>query len=218
MKLSIASIQTLRLTLPLLAILTGGCAGMQPVTPEAPPAPEPGHEPSPRVIHNAPTSNKTICGTLFNYALDIHRLNGQQQYASLDKVATANSPQYFCDTVKTGILLSQISRTVSEDDVAISILNEYSKSEKLSKGERWLLRLLKNQSEERRRLHVLLDQFSEKLVAQETLATTLSSELLTVRQQLYQLKKIEADINETQQSIATPAAPADKQTTEDPGS
>ena len=66
-----------------------------------------------------------LCGPLDRFILDIHRLNAEQQQTLLSDLITENGPEYFCERLKTGLALSQVSRSVEEDERTIKILNEY---------------------------------------------------------------------------------------------
>jgi len=219
-----SALARIRLALAVFAlVLAAGCANLNlPDGPDIPPTVEaPARPPiysSSRVVHTTRTSRGQACGALFDFVLDIHRLERIQQAELLEEMSDESSKRFFCDQLKAGILLSQIGRTIEEDDRAIALIDQYVTSDQLNNGERWLLRLLQLQSRERRRLHVLLNEFGNKLVTQESLSRNLSSDLVTLRKQLDQLQKIEADINETQQSISAPAAALDQQATPNPDS
>ena len=155
-----------------------------------------------------------LCGPLDRFILDIHRLNIEQQQALLSDLIPHTGPEDFCERLKTGLALSQVSRSVEEDERTIKILNEYRYSRKLNPSERKLVTLLIPQAEERKRLHGQLDRLSTRLTAEQTLSQTKSVELLQLQQKLNQLQKLESDINETEKSISPAATDPPKDASE----
>ena len=184
----------------LTAIYLTGC-----VTPSEPQAPEP--KPEQRVVHTTVVSAPpSVCGPLDEFLIDAGKLDGVQTTSLIDELSGFDTSEFSCDRLKTGLLFSQIGKTVDEDNLAIEILTEYAQSSELNESEHRLIELLIQHSEDRKRLHILLKQLGDKLIAERALSKTMSTDLLTLQQKLNQLQKIEADINETEQSISAPTS------------
>ncbi|MGI9317270.1 MAG: hypothetical protein ACR2QW_08080 [bacterium] len=163
-------------------------------------------EQEPRVVHTVVASPPSVCGALDEFLIDAHKLDGSQRSTLINELSGFDPNEFSCDRLKTGLLFSQIGKSMSEDDQAIEILAEFRGSDKLNESEHRLIDLVIQHSEERRRLHILLKQLGDKLIAEQTLSKTMSTDLLTLQQKLNQLQKIEADINETEQSISAPTS------------
>jgi len=131
--------------------------------------------PEVRVTHTVTPRAPEACGDLAVFVLDIHKLDG-----------------------------SQIGKTISEDNLALEILDSYQQSDRLSEEARQLIVLLVHQSHERKRLHILLYKLGERLIAEKSQVESMSGDLLALQEKLNQLQKLESDINETEQSIAAP--------------
>ncbi len=169
------------------------------------PEPAPPSEPE-RVVHTVIASPPVVCGPLDEFLLDSQKLSGEQKSALINQLSGYDENEFSCDRLKTGLLFSQIGKTVDEDDLAIEILLEYQNSEELNDAEIRLIGLVIQHTKDRKRLHILLKQLGDKLIAEQALSETMSTDLLTLQQKLNQLQKIEADINETEQSISTPTS------------
>jgi hypothetical protein len=181
-----------------LTLLTSGC-----VTTTTPPT-ETTAPPEVRVTHTVTPSAPDICGELTEFVLDIHKLDGKQQKSLLDDLSGYDGSEFSCDRLKAGLLLSQIGKTISEDNLALEILGSYQQSDRLGENSQHLLSLLVHQSQERKRLHVLLYKLGERLSAEKSQNESMSGDLLALQEKLNQLQKLEADINETEQSISAP--------------
>ncbi len=198
-----------RVLFPTLILLSlAGC--VTPVS-EPAPTPEPATPPSVKSEPVAtpsyfpkPTPEPGSCGSMHDFVLDVQNLNSTQRKKLLDELGSYAESEFSCDRLKTGALLSQIGKTVSEDNLAIEILEQYKTADKLDTDNQQLIRLLSFQSQERKRLHVLLNSLGKELINAGSLNDTLSGELITLQQKINQLQKLETDINETEQSIATP--------------
>jgi hypothetical protein len=190
--------------LPLLCFVFGALwlSGCVTAVPEPAPAPEPEQ----RVVHTVITNPPTVCGPLDEFLVDSQKLTGEQTTTLINQLSGYDENEFSCDRLKTGLLFSQIGKTVDEDDLAIEILSEYQNSDQLNESENRLIDLQIQHSEDRKRLHILLKQLGDKLIAEQALSKTMSTDLLTLQQKLNQLQKIEADINETEQSISTPTS------------
>ena len=158
-----------------------------------------------RVYHSVKAKQKKACGDLHKFLIDIDRLNKQQQKSLLDELSAYPDAEFSCDRLKTGLLLSQIGKTTGEDNLAIEILGQYIDSDRLSHKERELIRILNMQNESRKRLHILLGDIGDRLVAEKYHSDSLRTEIETLQEKIRQLQQIESDINETEQSISTPA-------------
>ena len=184
----------------LSAVYLTGC-----VTPSTSQAPE--TEPEQRVVHTAVVSQPTsVCGPLDEFLIDAQKLDGAQTTSLINELSGYNINEFSCDRLKTGLLFSQIGKTVDEDDLAIEILTEYKQSDVLNASEHRLIEIMIQHSKDRKRLHTLLKQLGDKLIAEQALSETMSTDLLTLQQKLNQLQEIEADINETEQSISAPTS------------
>jgi len=180
------------------ALLTSGCAAITQPPPQTPAIPEV------RVTHTVTPRAPEACGDLAVFVLDIHKLDGRQQKTLLDKLNNYDGSEFSCDRLKAGLLLSQIGKTISEDNLALEILDSYQQSDRLSEEARQLIVLLVHQSHERKRLHILLYKLGERLIAEKSQVESMSGDLLALQEKLNQLQKLESDINETEQSIAAP--------------
>lgn len=159
-----------------------------------------------RVVHKVVSSSPSVCGALDEFLIDAQKLDGAQRAALLEQLSGYDVNEFSCDRLKTGLLISQIGKSADEDALAIKILGEYEKIDKLSDAERRLIKLMIQHSEDLKRLHILLKKLGDKLIAEKALSETMSADLLTLQQKLNQLQKIEADINETEQSISAPTS------------
>ncbi len=191
-------------------LILSGCVAFPTQTPPPPPEPVVANETEkveekPRVVHTIVPAEEGSCGSLQEFVIDVQNLAQKDRKALLDELNQADSEQFSCDRLKTGLLLSQIGKTSEEDSLAIEILQKYQDTKKLTKDNQQLVQLLLYQSEERKRLHLLLGNLGQQLVTQKSLNTTMSNNLLTLQQKIDQLQKLETDINETEQSIATPS-------------
>ena len=194
-----------------------GCVPIQP--PAIPDIPLPPPVPQTRVVHTVNTSEEGSCGSLHDFVIDAQKLKQKARKELLDQLSRYEGGKFSCDRLKTGLLLSQIGKTVNEDSLAIEILDEYENADQLDEENQQLVQLLLFQSKERKRLHVLLGKLGERLVAQKALSKTMSGNLITLQQKMNQLQKLETDINETEQSIATPSTSSlDTETKENTGS
>ena len=158
-----------------------------------------------RVYHSVKTKGKNACGDLHKFLIDADRLNKQQQKSLLDELSAYPDAEFSCDRLKTGLLLSQIGKTTGEDNLAIEILGQYEDSDRLTHKEQELIRILNMQNESRKRLHILLGDIGDRLVAEKYHSDSLRTEIETLQEKIRQLQQIESDINETEQSISTPA-------------
>lgn len=172
--------------------------------------PETGIQPEtlsePRVVHKVAPSPPRICGPLDEFLIDAQKLDGAQRAALIQQLSGYDVNEFSCDRLKTGLLMSQIGKTADEDALAIKILSDYEQIDKLNDSERRLVKLMIQHSEDLKRLHILLKKLGDKLIAEKALSDTMSADLLTLQQKLNQLQKIEADINETEQSISAPTS------------
>lgn len=178
-----------------------GCVATVPETDIQPETPS-----ESRVVHKVVSSPPSICGPLDEFLIDAQKLDGAQSAALLQQLSGYDVNEFSCDRLKTGLLMSQISKTADEDALAIKILGDYEQIDKLTDSERRLIKLMIQHSEDLKRLHVLLKKLGDKLIAEKALSETMSADLLTLQQKLNQLQKIEADINETEQSISAPTS------------
>jgi len=209
------------------ALLLSGCVALpQPpappetTAPAAAPAEKVKIDVKPRIVHTViPTEEEDSCGSLQEFVIDAQKLTQKDRKTLLDKLSQTEGEQFSCDKLKTGLLLSQIGKTPKEDSLAIEILQKYQDTDELKEDNQQLVQLLLYQSQERKRLHLLLNNLGEQLVTQKSLNTTMSDNLLALQQKIDQLQKLETDINETEQSIATPSTSSlDTATEENPGS
>lgn len=196
-----------------------GCVPLQPPPIPEIPLPPPVPQAQTRIIHTVNTSEEGSCGSLQDFVIDAQKLKQKARKELLDQLSSYEGGKFSCDRLKTGLLLSQIGKTVNEDSLAIEILDEYANADQLDEENQQLVQLLLFQSKERKRLHVLLGKLGERLVAQKALSKTMSENLITLQQKMNQLQKLETDINETEQSIATPSTSSlDTETKENTGS
>ena len=206
---------------PIAALLVSGCVPLQPPPiPEIPSPPSiPAPAPAPRVVHTVIPAEEGSCGSLQEFVLDVQKLQSKARKELLDQLSNYEGGKFSCDRLKTGLLLSQIGKTIKEDNLAIDILDEYDKADQLDEENQQLVQLLLFQSRERKRLHVLLGKLGQQLVAQKSLSKTMSDNLIALQQKMNQLQKLETDINETEQSIATPSTSSlETETEENTGS
>ncbi|MBX2867765.1 MAG: hypothetical protein KTR18_03785, partial [Acidiferrobacterales bacterium] len=111
------------------AALISGCVPLQP--PPIPAIPSP--PPAPRVVHTVITAEETegSCGSLHEFVLDVQKLESKARKELLDELSSYEGGKFSCDRLKTGLLLSQIGKTIREDNLAIEILDEYDNADQL---------------------------------------------------------------------------------------
>ncbi|MEM7195765.1 MAG: hypothetical protein AAF402_12495 [Pseudomonadota bacterium] len=145
------------------------------------------------------------CGSLNQFLFDIHKLDRQSQKRLLDDLGDNHANGFSCDRLKTGLLLSQIGKTISEDNLALEILAQYRKADRLTYSDQRLISVLIHHTEDRKRLHVLLQELGNQLVSEKAIARSTATKYESLLQQMQQLQKLESEINETEQSISAPA-------------
>jgi len=104
------------------ALILSGCVAIPP----PPPIPETivatgtiKAEEKPRVVHTVIPTEKSSCGSLREFVVDVQNLAQQERKVLLDQLSQTEGEQFSCDRLKTGLLLSQIGKTAEEDSSKI---------------------------------------------------------------------------------------------------
>lgn len=189
------------LVVPLIALGFTGCTGL------VPPPPEP-----PKVSHTLPTVKTRICGSLPEFVGNLLQLDLSGLEELRNELGGYHRNGFSCDQLKTGLLLGQTGVSISDDNLAIEILESYRESERLLLSERRLVTSLLQQVRQRKELHVRIHNQQQKIRRQESALREVQSqvayqaeELTALQRQIDELKQLEEDINETEQSLSTPA-------------
>ncbi len=166
----------------------------------------------PKVSHTITTAPLRACGPLDVFVENVTRLDSSAMEALRNELGSYDQNGFSCDQLKTGLLLGQAGVSISDDNLAIEILENYRESDQLQADERRLVDLLLYQSRERKELHVQVHNQRQKIRRQEeallevqSQATSRADEISALEHKLEELKKLEADINATEQSLSTPA-------------
>lgn len=186
----------------LFAALVSGCAtvNQEPAQPEA------------KVTHTVPIVPVRACGSLTHFIEDVSSLSAERLEMLRDELDGYNSDGFSCDRLKTGLLLGQTGLSVSDDNTAIEILEELQGSERLQNDEQRLVGMLLYQTLQRKDLHIKVHNQRQQIRRQEEAlaesqiqADARAGEISALQHQLDELKKLEEDINATEQSLSTPA-------------
>lgn len=202
---------TNRITFLAISFALSGCVALQPIEDQSQVSAESAVDG--RIEHQVASSAPQACGSLNQFLFDVHKLSKQSQKTLLDDLSAYKGDGFSCDRLKTGLLLSQIGKTISEDNLAIEILNQYRKADKLTYSDQRLITILLHHSEERKRLHVVLQGLGTQLISEKALSKNMAVKFEALQQQLNQLQQLESEINETEQSIAAPVTTGLSETT-----
>ena len=187
-----------------LGAFASGCVS---VTQEPEPA-----APVPNITHTVPTVTTRVCGSLPLFLDNVSSLSGERLEELRDELAGYDPEGFSCDRLKTGLLLGQSGVSLSDDNLAIEILEAMRGSERLQGDEQRLVAILLYQTMQRKDLHVKIHNQRQKIRRQEEAlaesriqADSRADEVAALQHQLEELKKLEEDINATEQSLSTPA-------------
>ncbi len=189
------------LCVTLISLGIGGCAGL------VPPPPEP-----PKVSHTLPTVKARACGSLPGFVGNLLKLDAEGLEELSNELGGYHRNGFSCDQLKTGLLLGQTGTSISDDNLAIEILEHYRDTDRLLAAEHRLVDSMLHQVRLRKRLHVDLHNQQQKIRRQEKALREVQSqaayqaeEITSLQRQIDELKQLEEDINETEQSLSTPA-------------
>jgi polyhydroxyalkanoate synthesis regulator phasin len=198
-----ASTKHLAATTVLISVLTGGCV----TVPQEPPPP-----PEPKITHTVPTVKARICGSLPQFIENVSALDSESLEVLRDQLGGYEQENFSCDRLKTGLLLGQTGLSISDDNLAMEILEPLQDSGQLQDDEKRLLSTLLYQVSRRKELHMQVHnqrqqirQQDEALAESRSQADSRAEEISALQHQLEELKKLEDDINATEQSLSTPA-------------
>lgn len=111
-----------------------------------------------------------------------------------------------CEQLRMALLLSQPDQSDRDRQKALKLLRELLGKEKLLDPHAYqLARLLHDQLSKTRTEQLKALELRHRLKAQRSASRQLSEQLNNLQSQLQQLKNIEQDINEKEQSIITPS-------------
>ncbi|WP_456379404.1 hypothetical protein [Thiolapillus sp.] len=190
----------MRLLLFIPPVILSACTSVQPQ-----PAPPPPQQPQAALVSDAPASNN--CGNLLDdyETFSLMDSKGRRQFldnASSNWVLTRGG----CEQLRLALLLSQPNRPDKDRRRALQLLKELLDDEKLPDAQaHQLASLLHDQLRQIHSQQLKTLDLRRRLKAQNTASRQLAEQLSKLQFQLQQLKTIEQNINEKEQSIITPS-------------
>ncbi len=188
----------MRLLFPLTLVVLSACT----TVPPPPSAPQP--QAVARVIHT-PASNR--CSNLLDDYETSSLMDDKGRKQILDSVSgTWAQTRDSCEQLRLALLLSQPGRSGKDRKKALRLLKELLSGEKPLDGQaHQLARLLHDQLQQLHSQQLRTLELRHRLKAQHTASRQLAEKLGNLQSQLQQLKNIEQNINEKEQSIITPS-------------
>ncbi len=191
-----------RLLLSMTPVILGACTAAQP---QLQPLPPQAQDQAITLAVDTPVNNN--CLNLLDDYETFSLMDGRGRKRMLDNVtSTWELTGSSCEQLRLALLLSQPDRPDKDRRKALKLLGELLGNEKLPDAQaHQLASLLQNQLQKLHSQQLKTLELRRRLKAQHTASQQLAEQLNALQSQLQQLKNIEQNLNEKEQSIITPS-------------